>query len=183
MFFTASEEEGKKKLFFFFFWCRLRYSWPVHKRWKDFKVLWFESSLSLCGTLIEPFSGRVDAFYTGLRIFLPWPSFVSVSLCFSLSVSFCHHYSVLHVKIICIIEKTTNSIIERLTWHAWVLQFVVLLTIHMEITAWNVNSQEIYTAKEIKRPMAVFPPKALHYSRDSLQWVLVHSMKTPSHPW
>lgn len=29
----------------FFFRCRLRYSWPAHKRWEDFKVLWFECSL------------------------------------------------------------------------------------------------------------------------------------------
>lgn len=70
--------------------------------------------------------------------------------------SFCHHYSVLHVKIICIIEKTTNPIIEHLTWHAWVLQFVVLLTVHMEITGWNVNSHEIYTAKEGKGPWLYF---------------------------
>lgn len=31
-------------------------------------------------------------------------------------------------------------------------------------------------------PKAVFPPKALHYSRDSLQWVLVNGMKTDASP-
>lgn len=33
----------------------------------------------------------------------------------------------------------------------------------------------------IKMPKAVFLPKALHYSRDRLLWILVNSMKTLSH--
>lgn len=69
---------GKKG---FFCRCRLRYSWPVHKRWEDFKVLRFESSLSLWDFLIEPFFRRGRGVSKSLN-------FVFYTLC----VSLCRHY-------------------------------------------------------------------------------------------
>lgn len=44
-----------------FFRCKLRYSWPVHKRWEDFKVLSFDSRLS-CETSDWTTYGRAAPF-------------------------------------------------------------------------------------------------------------------------
>lgn len=173
MFFVAPEEEerkGKKTLFFlfFFFFAASAGQWTKDENFRDPWILRQSHCGTSDGTVWRPMPRLLHRSRECLA-FEKW------NPCFSTN-----HYSVPYVKIICLILKTVDANIEHPTRHIWVLQFVVLLT--LKTTDWNAHALEIHTASKIKKPKAVFPPKALHYSRDSLLWVLgkQHGNSLPS---
>ena len=58
---SSLHQKRREKSFFFF-----RCSWPVHKIWEGFKVLWFEASLSLWDLWLNHFRAGLMRF-TGLN--------------------------------------------------------------------------------------------------------------------
>lgn len=127
---SLHQKRREKKLFFFFFLIQAQIQLASTQKMKRLQgpLIWIQSRIVWTSDWTILGQGRcllnrAKNFLALTKFCLCQPMFQLVLS--TLSVSFCHHYSVLHVKIICIIETIMNSIIEHLTWHTRVFQFVV----------------------------------------------------------
>ena len=160
MLFSASEEEEEKKKDLFFLDAGSDKTGQYTK--DDRTSMPFDST-----PVLHSETYWLNHFRAGNSFFFFF--FNCVNFVFStLRVSLCHHYSILRTgNILCYLKKDYEyNYSTRITRHTRVQTFVVSLAIHIKITGWNANSSEIHPAGGGD----VFPPKALHYSRDSGFW-------------